>query len=442
MVRLKWWFSAAIFLFVLISGCSNQNADSSEEKDEEVAGESIELPEAAFDAEGMVAEGPGELFSMDDIDEELLKQQLVELPGEASAQEIYNYLTQLLAADYQSALSRYDDFDPTFTIEGAPEGAKPEEGEESEEKQQHIALLMDASGSMAAYVGNETKMESAKNALKEFVSQLPEDAQIMLRVYGHEGSSSDSDKELSCASSEVVYPLDHYDSGNFEEALSNFEPVGWTPLAASIEAADNDLIEHSSDDVESTVYIISDGEETCGGDPVQAAKELHNSGIATAVNIIGFDVGNEAQQQLKAVAEAGGGEFTNVKSGEGLVDAALKNINNAVREAGNNIWAALEKTDINWDKIGKNDELNSISSEFRNIINQEGRLYNRAVQLLVETEQIDEEIENDLKELIDDRANKLSEFNDQQYEDHKSAMEDEHEQTINRLDEMMEKSKQ
>ncbi len=278
--------------------------------------------------------------------------------------------------------------------------------------------------------------------MKEFVSELPKDAQIMLRVYGHKGSSRDADQELSCSSTEVVYPLNHYDSKKFDKALSKFKPVGWTPLAASIEAAEKDLLENSNDDVENTVYIISDGEETCGGDPVKAARNLHDSGIATAVNIIGFDVGNEAQQQLKAVAEAGGGEFTNVKSGEGLVDAALKNINEAVREAGNNIWSALEKTDINWDKIDKNNELNDISSEFRDLVNRESRLYNRAIQLLVQTEQIDEETENELKQLIDDRSNKLSEFNDNKFEELKSLMEEEYEKTINRLDELMEESKQ
>jgi len=85
-------------------------------------------------------------------------------------------------------------------------------------------------------------------------------------------------------------------------------------LTASIKAAEKDLKEQSGDNTESIDYIISDGEETCGGDPVKAASQLYESGIATAVNIIGFDVGNQAQQQFIEVVEAGGDEFTNVHS--------------------------------------------------------------------------------------------------------------------------------
>ena len=70
--------------------------------------------------------------------------------------------------------------------------------------------------------------------------------------------------------------------------------------------------------MENIIYVVSDGIETCGGDPVKAAKELHESEIQAIVNIIGFDVDNEGQRALKKVAEAGGGKYTTVSSGEDL----------------------------------------------------------------------------------------------------------------------------
>ncbi|SEP98253.1 vWA domain-containing protein [Piscibacillus halophilus] len=436
MLRFKWVLSMIFLLVLLMTACSNQNTASDENDENEGESEFNEFPEAATDPEGMIEEGPGELFSMDEIDEEALKNRLEALPEDSTADDVYRYLTSLFAADFQPPLSKYEKFDPSFSVEGAPESENFEEENETEEKKQHIALLMDASGSMGASVGNETKMEAAKNALKQFVSDLPEDAQIMLRVYGHKGSNKNADKERSCESSEVVYPLDIYDSEKFEEALSLFEPVGWTPLAASIEAAEEDLMEHSGDDVENVVYVISDGEETCDGDPVKAAKELHESGIATAVNIIGFDVGNEAQKQLQEVANAGGGEFTNVDSGAELLEAAQNSIGKALQDASNNIWGALEKTDINWDKIDKNNELNSISSEFQDIIKRESRLYDRGINLLVEQEQINEEVVSDLEKLIEDRYNELSQYNEEQFDQYQGLMEEEYEKTINMLDEL------
>jgi Ca-activated chloride channel family protein len=57
------------------------------------------------------------------------------------------------------------------------------------------------------------------------------------------------------------------------------------------------------------VYIVSDGEETCGGDPVAAARSLHEGEVQAVINIIGFDLAESDRAQLRAVAAAGGGTF-------------------------------------------------------------------------------------------------------------------------------------
>src|SRR5690606_6692015 len=116
----------------------------------------------------------------------------------------------------------------------------------------------------------------------------------------------------------VVYPLGAYDESSFQKSLDKFRPSGWTPLAAAIEQAKSDLSEKTGENVENIIYVVSDGIETCGGDPVKAAKELHESEIQAIVNIIGFDVDNAGQRALKKVAEAGGGKYTTVSTGEDL----------------------------------------------------------------------------------------------------------------------------
>lgn len=55
------------------------------------------------------------------------------------------------------------------------------------------------------------------------------------------------------------------------------------------------------------IYFVSDGIETCGGDPVRAAKEIAESNIQPVVHIIGFDVPSDEQQQLKDMAGAANG---------------------------------------------------------------------------------------------------------------------------------------
>ncbi|GGK05331.1 hypothetical protein GCM10007063_29680 [Lentibacillus kapialis] len=441
MKHVRWIIILMSVIAVILSGCSNDAASTDgQEKEKSAEKEEPNIPEAANNAEEMADEGPGKLFTTGKMGTEKLDQELEALPENVNAEEAYNYLTYLMAADYDSALKKYEEFDPTFTMGDAPANGDSDETQEEEKKKQHVALLMDASGSMGGHVNGEVKMTAAKDALKQFVSDLPEDAQVMLRVYGHKGTGSDADKEMSCNSSEVVYPLDTYDRQSFDSALSEFEPAGWTPLAASVKAAEKDLKKQSGDNTKSIVYIISDGEETCGGDPVKAASQLHESGIAAAVNIIGFDVGNKAQEQLREVAEAGGGEFTNVKSSEDMLEAAENNISEALQTAEMNMWSAMESTDIRWDAIHKKDDVDAIASEFDDVIAKEHGLYMDGFERLQESEKISEETADKLRERIEKREEKLLNFNDGKRKELRDKVEDERQKTIEMIDEKREKS--
>ncbi|SDD07929.1 Ca-activated chloride channel family protein, partial [Melghirimyces thermohalophilus] len=177
-------------------------------------------------------------------------------------------------------------------------------------------ILLDASGSMAGTVDGGVKMDLAKAAIKRFASSLPSHAQVSLRVYGHQGSNQEKDKAKSCASTEEVYPRSAYSEKKFNQALDQFKPTGWTPIAKGMEEAYQDL--KGADKAENLIYVVSDGVETCGGNPEKMAKKLNQSNIQAMVNIIGFDVDNEGQQSLMDVAEAGGGEYETVQSEEEL----------------------------------------------------------------------------------------------------------------------------
>src|SRR5690606_19523722 len=96
-------------------------------------------------------------------------------------------------------------------------------------KQVNVEILLDASGSMAGRVSGGVKMDLAKEAIRDFVSKMPEGAQVALRVYGHKGSNQQKDKELSCKSTEVGYPLEAYDKSSFQTSLDQFQTTGRTP---------------------------------------------------------------------------------------------------------------------------------------------------------------------------------------------------------------------
>ncbi|UFJ39244.1 VWA domain-containing protein [Brevibacillus humidisoli] len=181
-------------------------------------------------------------------------------------------------------------------------------------EQYNVEIILDASGSMAGKVGGKTKMEAAKEAIKSFAESLPEEAHVALRVYGHKGSSQESDKELSCGSSELVYDLQPYDAEKLQTALNQFQPTGYTPIARSLQEAQNDLKGLSGEKNTNIIYLVSDGIETCDGNPVEVAKQLADSEITPLVNVIGFGVDGEGQQQLKEVAKAANGRYVLIQN--------------------------------------------------------------------------------------------------------------------------------
>lgn len=313
MIRRK--FGWLILPLLFLAACS-QPADDSKEASSSPPKQENQVKSAATDLEGMLREGPGK-YAGDKYDEAKVKAELDKLPNNLTADEAYNYLVALLAEDYEPEVKALDNLDPTIkTNIKKPGGVNAPEGETA--KQVNVEILLDASGSMAGRVSGGVKMDLAKDAIQRFVSQLPEGARVALRVYGHKGSNSEKDKAVSCKSSEMVYPLGEYNESSFRSSLNQFRPTGWTPLALAIQQAKSDLSGKSGENVENIVYVVSDGIETCGGDPVQAAKELHQSEIQAIVNIIGFDVDNAGQRALKQVAEAGGGKYTTVNTGEDL----------------------------------------------------------------------------------------------------------------------------
>lgn len=313
------WLVVAVFLISV--GCSSLFEPSAEEGQEESSRQPTsdapwEAMNPADDVEGMLREGPGK-YAEDRYDETKVKTELDRLPKGSSEEDAYKRLLWLLAENYEPYVEQLRQLDPSVDLNrNRPD--TPGNDETLPAKRLNVVILLDASGSMAGQVGGRTKMEAAKQAVRDFSAQLPEDVRVSLRVYGHLGSNRAEDKERSCQGTEVVYPLQPYDASAFDQSLEKFQPTGWTPLAASMKAAYRDLQTETDASVQNMVYVVSDGIETCGGDPVQAAQSLHQSRIRAVINIIGFDVDDAGQQALKEVAEAGEGIYVTADSHDAL----------------------------------------------------------------------------------------------------------------------------
>ncbi len=91
----------------------------------------------------------------------------------------------------------------------------------------------------------------------------------------------------------------------------------------SIEEAAEDIAGGS--DGQTIVVLLTDGGEDSGGDPVKAAKAF-NGKRNVQFFVVGFDINRERwTQQLRAMAQAGGGRYRPVRQAEQLT-ADLKSI--------------------------------------------------------------------------------------------------------------------
>lgn len=214
----------------------------------------------------------------------------------------------------------------------------------------NVLIALDSSGSMAGKAGAERKIDAAKRAATDFLERLPADVNVGMVVYGHKGNNQADGKAASCAGVEMTYPLQPAARGALAASIASVQPTGWTPLAAAIEMSGAEMSARDEAEKQNVVYVVSDGLETCGGSAVEAARRLHTANTRTIVNIIGFSLGNAEQRELRAVAEAGGGQFFSVSSGNELrrlLDETHERTRQAVYSTANSVAQGVNLTKTN-----------------------------------------------------------------------------------------------
>ena len=183
-----------------------------------------------------------------------------------------------------------------------------------------VEIIVDASKSMWAQIDGRSKMEIAKTTLEEVSYWLPEDLDLALRTYG----SISAAEEANCADSTLLVPFGESNREPVRQAIAGLRPTGQTPIAYALQQAARDFESLQSD---RTLVLVSDGIESCGGDPVAAAHALRQQGIV--VHLIGFGLGNGADEDaasLQAIANASGGRYVAAGSAEELRAALAQTV--------------------------------------------------------------------------------------------------------------------
>ncbi len=136
-------------------------------------------------------------------------------------------------------------------------------------------LVLDSSGSMAEPAGGgATKIQAAKQALRDVVAALPDDAVVGMRVFGAE--VFDRDQPGACTDSQQVVAPGTDNRDALLREVERYRPFGETPIGFALRQAAQDL----DPDTARSIVLVSDGVATCDPDPCEVAKELSAQGVA------------------------------------------------------------------------------------------------------------------------------------------------------------------
>lgn len=177
-----------------------------------------------------------------------------------------------------------------------------------------LEVILDASGSMLKRMDGKRRIDIAKAVLEDLVSKkIPAGTPFALRVFGHlEADSCRTDLEL---------PLAPLNPGSTVAAIRELQAknLAKTPIADSLAQVAKDLASAKGQKV---VILITDGEETCGGDPAVTIQALKTQGVDVRVNIVGFAIDDQnLKKTFKLWADLGDGDYFDANNANQLNDS-------------------------------------------------------------------------------------------------------------------------
>lgn len=150
----------------------------------------------------------------------------------------------------------------------------------------NIVIILDASGSMKdKFRADETKskMDAAKEALKEVLAKVPDGTNIGLLVFSGRNIPD-----------EWVYPLRPKDTAKLMNAIDMLQPEGGTPLGRYMRIGANRLLQQREKQYNYGNYrllIVTDGEAQDADRVAQHTPEILNRQIR--LDVIGVDMKTE-----------------------------------------------------------------------------------------------------------------------------------------------------
>ncbi|MDA2930892.1 VWA domain-containing protein [Acidobacteria bacterium AH-259-O06] len=205
----------------------------------------------------------------------------------------------------------------------APETrAQPRGLAEEKSEPPQVLLILDGSGSMWGKVRGQTKIAIARSVLKRFLGAAPTNLEMGLMVYGHR-------RKEDCQDIELMVSIGKIRKMEMLGRIETINPLGHTPLAASLQRA-AEVLKNAPGGKH--VLLVTDGKETCHGDPCTVAEDLKRADIDFVAHVVGFDIGEEeTRAQLQCIANATGGLSLRASDAEELAHSLNRALETAVK---------------------------------------------------------------------------------------------------------------
>lgn len=179
-----------------------------------------------------------------------------------------------------------------------------------------VIIILDASGSMWAQIDDKPKLEIARESLRTVLQSVPADDEIGFMAYGHR-------EKGSCDDIQLIVPPQAGSASAITDAADSLKFLGKTPLTAAVKQA-AEALKYTED--KATVVLITDGLETCGGDPCALGKELEASGVDFTADVVGFGLTADEGKQIACLADNTGGKYIQASDEKALQEALAETV--------------------------------------------------------------------------------------------------------------------
>lgn len=184
-------------------------------------------------------------------------------------------------------------------------------------------LIFDASKSMAAADADAAglrRIDSVRAALARVLPGIAPKRRLGLITYG----PGDDD---ACTNVTLALRPQIDAAKKIQSAVNDLLPGGRTPLTRAVRMA-ADVLEFRRRP--GTIVLLTDGEESCGGDPCALARAIKAEAAGLVVHVVSYRIkdslGSDQVFQARCLAEETGGTSVDANTTSELVDALEKTL--------------------------------------------------------------------------------------------------------------------